>query len=238
MEKEIMEMGFNQNEAKIYLELIKHKSITASNLAKLTGVHRATIYLELDNLIKKGLVSYVIKDFKRYYQAASPEKLIEIMDSRAILIKNLLPKLKETYKTEELFKIDVFEGKEGLKTFYQDILNSKPREILAFGVTGRAFEILEFAFPHFVKKYEKAGIKARYLANLNSKKLLNGLPKSKVKIRYLSEEYFSDVTTIIYSDKVSIQSLIKDNIYVILIKDRNLAKGYKNYFEFMWKVAK
>ena len=44
----------------------------------------------------------------------------------------------------------------------------------------------------------------------------------------------SKSTTIIYSNKIAIQSLQEDNIYVIVITDELLYKSYRNYFEFMW----
>ncbi|MDP3026452.1 MAG: helix-turn-helix domain-containing protein [Nanoarchaeota archaeon] len=235
MDKEILrEAGLNDKEAIIYLELLKERICNASKLAKLTKIQRTTIYLELENLMRKGLVSYVIKNSKRFYQAASPEKLIEILDTKKQKIKSILPDLKSLHHSIEPFKIEIFEGKEGIKTFYQDILNSNTKELLAFGVTGNAFETLKFEFPHFVRKYEKAGLKVRYLANKSSEKLLTGLPRYRVKIRYLPEKYSSDVTTIIYANKIAIQSLVKENLFVVLIEDERLFRGYKNYFEFMW----
>ena len=236
MEKEILQEagGLNDKESVIYLELLKEKICNASKLAKLTKIQRTTVYLELENLMRKGLVSYVIKNSKRYYLAASPEKLIEILDTKKQNIQTIMPDLKNLHHSIEPFKIEIFEGKEGIKTFYQDILNSNTKELLAFGVTGNAFEILQFEFPHFVKKYEKAGLKVRYLANKSSEKFLKGLPKDKVKIKYLPEQYSSEVTTVIYANKIAIQSLVKGNLFVILIQDKKLFKGYKNYFEFMW----
>ena len=236
MEEVLQESGLNEKESKIYLELLKEKACSASKLAKLTKINRTTVYLELETLMRKGLVSYVIKNSKRYYQAASPKKLIEILDTKKKKLQSVLPDLKNLHRSVESFKTEIFEGKEGIKTFYQDILNSNTKEILAFGVTGNAFEILKFEFPHFVKKYEKANITARYLANESSKKLLNLLPKGKVKIKYLPKKYSSEITTIIYSNKIAIQSLIKENIFVIIIKDKKMYEGYKNYFEFMWSM--
>lgn len=63
-------------------------------------------------------------------------------------------------------------------------------------------------------------------------------PKEFLEIKYLPKEYKSYVTTIIYGDKVGIQSLQEDNIYVTIIKDKMLAKTYKNYFDILWKIAK
>lgn len=234
--KILQEAGLKEKEAIIYLQLLKEKTCNVSKLAKLTKIQRTTTYLELENLIQKGLASYVIKNSKRYYQAASPEKLVEILETKKQKVNSILPSLKSLHQSVEQFKIEIFEGKEGIKTFYQDILNSKAKELLAFGVTGNAFDILKFEFPHFVKKYEKAGLKVRYLANKSSEKLLAELPKDKARVKYLPEQYSSDVTTIIYSDKIAIQSLVEDNMFVILIKDEKLSKGYKNYFEFMWNL--
>ena len=236
--KILQEFGLTDKEALIYLTLLREKVCNASKLARLTKIQRTTVYLELDNLIQKGLVSYVIKNSKRYYQSASPDKLIEILETKKAQIKSILPELKNLSRAISPFKIEVYEGKEGIKTFYQDILNSNTKELLAFGVTGNAFKILEFEFPHFAKKFLKAGLQVRYLANKSSESLLAELPKNRVRIKYLPEQYSSEVTTIIYGNKIALQSLIKENIFVILIEDEKLFKGYKNYFDFMWDSLK
>lgn len=237
MINELKEFGLNDNEIQIYLELLKQKSATASNLAKLSKINRTTAYLELENLMKLGLVSYIIKNSKRYYQTSSPDKLIEILDLKRAKIESVLPQLKSLHQIREPFKIEVFEGKEGIKTFYQDILNNA-KEVLAFGVTGKAMEILEFAYPHFLKKFMKANIKEKALANISAKKKMSSHPRTHLKIKYLPEEYNAEVTTIIYNDKIAIQSLQKENIYVVIIKDRLLYETYKNYFNLMWKTSK
>ncbi|MCK4552989.1 hypothetical protein KAT80_02195 [Candidatus Pacearchaeota archaeon] len=232
-QKILEEFGLNERESKIYLALLKEKSCTASKLAKLTKINRTTAYLELENLMQIGLVSYTIKNSKRYYQCASPKKLVEILETKKKKIKSILPKLENFHKSVEHFKIETFEGKGGLKTFYQDILNNA-KDVVAFGVTGLAFEILEFEFPHFIKECKKRKITARYIANQNSRKLLKKLPKNFVKIKYLPKIYDAGITTIIYKNKIAIQSLQKENIYIVVITDKTLYADYKNYFEFMW----
>jgi len=236
MNQEILqEFGLNEKEAKIYLTLLKEKSRTASKFAKLTKLNRTTAYLELENLLNLGLVSYIIKDSKRYYQPSPPEKLISILEHKKEQIKSILPSLKKFQKEIEPFKIEVFEGKEGIKTFYQDVLNNA-KEFLAFGVTGKATKVLEFSYPHFLKKFIKAKVKERALANHDAKEIMEKHPKSNIKLKYLPKKFSSDVTTVIYSNKIAIQSLNKNNIYVIIITDETLNKGYKAYFEFMWNL--
>lgn len=233
-EKQILqEFGLNNRETEIYLNLLNEKICNASKLAKLCNINRTTTYLELERLIRKGLVNYIIKNSKRYYRANSPNQLLKILEIKKEQIKSILPNLKQRHHSIELFKIEVFEGKKGIQNFYQNVLD-EGKEILAFGVTGKAFETMEFVFPHFVKKYIKKKIRARYLANYDAKKLLQNLPKNFVEIKYLPEQYKSEITTIIYSGKIVLQSLIKENMFVVLIKDKKLYEGYKAYFEFMW----
>ena len=73
-------------------------------------------------------------------------------------------------------------GKEGIKTFYQEMMNNT-KEFLAFGVTGRATEVLRFSYPHFVKKFMKSGIKERAIANFGAKKVMKDHPKSHFKVK-------------------------------------------------------
>jgi len=238
MEKEALEgFGLSEKEIKIYLQLLREKSCTAAKLAKLSNLNRTTAYLELDNLMKIGIVNYTIKNSKRYYQPASPDKLLFILDEKKEKIKAILPELKALHSTDQPFKIEVFEGRGGIKTFYQDILNSV-KEFYVIGATGEALNVMEFSYPHFLRKFIKSGIKERALANLESKRLMENIhPKKFLEIRYLPQEYKAKVTTIVYGEKVAIQSLQKENIYVVVIKDKLLAQTYKTLFEFMWKAA-
>ncbi|MBU0957701.1 MAG: hypothetical protein KKF56_02720 [Nanoarchaeota archaeon] len=238
MKEILQELGLNEKESKIYLELLKQKSCTASKIAKLTNLNRTTAYLELENLMKLGLVNYVIKESKRYYQPSSPTKLIEILDSKKEKVKSILPQLNNLHETKEPFNIEVYEGKEGIKTFYQDILNNAKGEVLVYGGTGKALEVLEFEYPHFIKKWVKANLKERGIVNLEAKNILSKThPKTHMKTKYLPKEYKAEITTVIYNNKIAIQSL-QENIYVIVIKDLLLYKTYKNQFELIWRLLK
>ena len=237
MIQELQEVGLNENEAKVYLQVLKDQGETASTIAKRAKINRTTVYLELNNLIEKGLVSYLIKNKKRFFQAVEPEKLIDILDEKKQKITKIIPQLKGLHKTINPFKIEILEGKEGVKTLYQQIIKES-KEACAFGVTGEAFEILKFEFPHLAKKAKENNLKLKYLANTNAEKKLKQLPKGFVQIKYLPQEITSNVTTIIFNNKIAIQSLEKENIFVTIITDKQLSQGYKNYFEYMWKLTK
>jgi HTH-type transcriptional regulator, sugar sensing transcriptional regulator len=233
MIQEIQEIGLNENEAKVYLQVLKDQGETASTIAKRAKINRTTAYLELNNLIEKGLISYIIKNNKKHFQAVDPKKLLDIIEEKKNKISKILPQLKNMHKSIEPFKIEVLEGKGGVKTLYAQII-SESKEAFAFGVTGSAFDILKFEFPHLLKKAKESELKLYYLANKSAERKLSELPEKFVQIKYLPKKVSSEVTTIIFNDKVAIQSLVKENVFVTILTDKSLSDGYKSYFRFLW----
>jgi len=59
-----------------------------------------------------------------------------------------------------------------------------------------------------------------------------------VKIAFISPEYTSPVAINIYERKVAILLWIEEEPFGILIDNEKIAKGFKNYFELMWKIAR
>jgi sugar-specific transcriptional regulator TrmB len=209
----------------------------AAALAKITKIHRATTYSELESLIEKGMASYIVKEYKRHYRAAAPEKLHEMLASKQSLIDSILPALTTIHHKVEKSTVEIFEGKEGVKTYFKDILTSGEKEFLAFGVTGYSFEVMKMYFPHFLRDYIKSGMKTRMIANPIAKKRLEGMPKGTFRVKYLPEEFASQTVTHIYADKLAFLSLRDGNIYVTIIKDRILNQAYRKYFELMWRCV-
>jgi sugar-specific transcriptional regulator TrmB len=229
------DMGLNSRETDVYISLLKKKLSNALEISKDTKINRTTVYFELENLIRKGLASYIIKDSKKYFMPAEPEKILDILDEKRNNIKKIIPELKELHDLIKKPVIEVYEGREGIKSFYLSILKEKC-DVLAFGVTGYAFETLKYYFPQFMKKVIDTNINIKYIANPDSKKYFLNIDYKKFKIKYTNQKTKSKVTTIIYSNKIAIQSLIDDKFYVTIIEDENLHETYKNYFNMFWEL--
>jgi len=71
--------------------------------------------------------------------------------------------------------------------------------------------------------------------------LVSGNPLSKdiplADIRYLPQNYFGLVATNIWADRVAI-IIWRENPACILIKDKDIAESYMNYFRMLWKMGK
>jgi sugar-specific transcriptional regulator TrmB len=229
--EELKQAGLTENESKVYLALIDLGPSLAGQISRKTGLHRRTVYDTTEMLIKKGLIGYILNNNRRLFQASNPNRILKILkekeNSVLPIIKNLLLKFNNTKEKEET---NFYKGKEGLKTVFEDQLESK--EILILGASSKAYDILQFYFKWYDKTRKEKKIKARIIA---SDKNIKKIPLSE--IRYFKEKLASPLAINIYEDKTAIILWAKDPL-AIVIKNKEISEGYKNYFELMWKIAK
>ena len=89
----LQDFGLTEKQVNLYLALLKSGESTASDLAKATNTNRSFTYDRLKKLTELGLVSYVIKDNKKYFIPAKPSQLLAILKEREAKIKSILPQL-------------------------------------------------------------------------------------------------------------------------------------------------
>lgn len=71
----------------------------------------------------KGFIFYVIKSGVKYFEAVNPEKLIDTLHEKEEQIKTILPELKRMQDNIiDKPKIEIYEGKEGIKTMHEEII--------------------------------------------------------------------------------------------------------------------
>ena len=229
--EELRQAGLTENESKVYLALLELGPSLAGNISRKSGLHRRTVYDTTEMLIKKGLIGYILKNNRRLFQASDPKRLLEMLREKENILAPLIQGLSAKYSiTKEKEETNFYKGKEGLKTIFEDQLNAK--EILILGASTKAYEILQFYFKWYDKTRKQKKIKARKIAqDKNIKKL------PFAEIRYLPKKYSNPVSVNIYSDKTAI-ILWASQPLAILIKNKEIAEGYKNYFELLWKIAK
>lgn len=95
MEKEkiLQNFGLTESEVKLYIKLLQTGESTANDLSKKTNTNRTFTYDRLKKLIELGLISYIVKDNKKYFRSTKPKNLLEILKEREEQIKSILPEL-------------------------------------------------------------------------------------------------------------------------------------------------
>lgn len=234
MDKAVLrDIGLLEGEIEAYLCLLRVGAASVTTLHKETGLHRTHIYDLLEKLKEKGLVSEYIQSGIKFFQATTPKKLLSYLEEKKAAVETVLPDLEamSKLKKEETI-VELYKGKEGLKSVLLDILNMS-RDYVVMGSIIQFETILQFAFPQFLKKIEKQNIKERILCDKKE-----GVTRIKTgTYRYLEPGQLFPSSFWVYGDKVAI-FVWNPPYYVTLIKNKDIAKTYLTYFEYFWKRAK
>lgn len=239
----LSELGLTDHEITVYLALIELNESLASTIAEKIRLNRTHTYDILESLISKGLVSYVIKNNRKYFKATHPNKLLEsIKEKEKYLkqqeenIKQLIPQLLSLKQpTEEKTKVEIFHGKEGIKTIYNDILR-KTKKYYVLGATGKIAEIMQFYFPHHEKERIKKRIKLKLLFNESARGKDIATKRDYAEIRFLPSEYSSPVPITIYNNRIV--TLIWTEPLAIVVDNKEVANTYQQYFDLLWRISK
>ncbi len=235
MERELVEAGFGEQEAKIYLALLKKGQSVASEISKEAKINRSVSYKLLDGLVEKGIVGYVIKNNVKYFSATDPKNLIKVLKEKQKILESVVPALKAIKKDEEKnIKVEVYQGLKGGVTVLKDIINTG-KEYIGIGGEEQFEKIFPFYSAQHMREIKKNNIKERLLLTKGTK--VERIGKTS-KIRYLPDSFFiPNTSTIVYGNKVGFV-IYKKPFYVVLIQSEDLANNYRMFFNALWGIAK
>lgn len=242
----IEQSGLSKNEAKIYITLLREGEATASKIAVKSGLYRPYVYDKLANLIEKGLASYVIKSGKKHFQPSHPKKLLDVLKEKERNISSILPELEQIHDSRKKnILVEVYEGKEGLKTHFENIFNSaeqnKTKELFIIGTSTKIDSLLKYYFPNLVKRAEriilKNKIKAKSLRNHHFKKQKISSMLLPQKYKYLPNNCSLKSTIVVFGDTVAFEDL-NDRPSVVEIQNENIADSIKKMFNLIWSTSR
>ena len=239
-------IGLKQKEAKIYVTLLKEGPSLANTVAKKTEILRASIYDYLDVLADKGFITYTIKSGKKYFQAVSPNKILDNFEEEKAkeeeALKSIVPELiKVQGLAEKKAFVEVFEGKEGMKSAMSGILKDNPKEIMIYGSSGASFKVIPFFMEHWHRERAKRRIRLRitYADTTESRERVKKGPSLKIaEIKFMPIKGLSVTGTIIYNDKILLTIWDSETPFAVLIESKEASRNYKDNFEALWKISK
>lgn len=235
LKKLLQNLGLEEKEAKVYLALLQLGEATATIIAEKTNLDRTLIYQLANKLIEQGLVSYIIKNNVKYFLATNPTKLLEDTKEKEKQLQKAMPQLINLTKIKEQeTKVEIYRGKEGLKTILKDILRTG-RDYDVFGEEGQFQKILPIASHQFLKQITKKNVHEQVLVREDFKRKV--LKSKNSVFKYLSKNYLSPVMTVVYGNKVA-NFIWKSPYYVILTQNNDVADSFRSQFKALWKQAK
>ncbi len=244
----LQKFGLTEGESKVYLSLLKLGKSTIGEILKNSGVSHSKIYEILERLNKKGLIGVVIENNRRNFQAKSPSRLNEFLANQERDIQNkkeefekIAPQLQSIFENAEQFQeAEILQGVNGIKTALDMALNhiKKGDVIYVLGAPKQANEKIEAFFMEWHAKRISLGISCKMLYNTDAQEWAKKRNKIKLtETKILPNGMNSPVAIDIIGDVV-ITAVYTENPICFLIKNKEIAGSYKNYFEAFWKQAK
>jgi len=234
------ELGLNRNEAKVYLAILETGASFAGPVSREAGINRRSVYDATKQLIEKGLVSYVLIKGKKQFQPSNPERLMEILKDRETDLLEIMPGLQSVFsKAKEKIEVEVFNGKEGIKSVLNDILFSRPGEVLDI-TSGATTIVLPYFIEQWHRKRIKAGISMKLLMNNTKIGRKRGRELARMKlmtVRYLPEGFETPSHIYIYGNKVAISIWVLDHPFGIIIENGEVRKRFTEFFEWFWRMS-
>ncbi len=237
-------IGLTKNDRNVYLALVESGTSTVSNLTKRTGLHRSYVYDILDKLIDIGLVSFTIKNKKKYFDTENPDRILQILKNREqeikeskIEINKILPELvnRQRIMTEKQ-EARIFVGKEGIKSILEDVLKNG-EDFVAFGAEGKFKDIFKWYFDNWQNRRIKLRIGYKIIYNSKLKGKRPTKEQKLVKTRFLPEKYEFPATNIMYGNKIAI-IVWEINPIGFVLESEKAVKSFLNYFTLLWGLGK
>lgn len=230
----LKEIGLTDGEIAVYISTLEIGSSTVKPIVDKAKVSYSKIYDILERLIDKGLVSYVIKDNKKYFEAAPAERVMDyILEKEKQInvqkekLKNLLPQLKLKQQMSGFSsKSTIYKGIKGLNTAYSlSLKDLKSNDEILMIYSPSKLESVSIFFKRFLNEVKKRNIKSKVLSN-----------EEDINISFPNIKYTRHIipaTIAIFGNKTIIFPTSKD-IVLFVIDNKEVAESFKVQFYSWW----
>ncbi|MCB9359397.1 hypothetical protein H6503_05680 [Candidatus Woesearchaeota archaeon] len=243
----LKESGLTDGEIKVYLAMLELGSTTTGPIIDRSGIARSIIYNILERLIEKGLVSFIIKDKTKYFQASQPKKIIDYIDEKEKKLADnrdkiieMLPQLEMLQKLAPESEARMYFGFKGIRTAHERIYEVLKKGECFYWLGIPAYQPNEqhiyWKKDHAVRV--KKGIKIKVLFNYDTDA---SIPKQRntykdCEARIMKTKIKTPAAFVTYKDTTLIV-LQSPNEIAIEIKNQDVHDSFKAYFDEFWKQS-
>lgn len=238
LEKYLQEIGLTDKESLVYLALLQVDNSSVVDIAKKTGVKRTTVYVVIDALAKKGLVSETTVNGKTQYQAESPERLKTFIERQKIVLEERERRLDDVISQIKTVQKDVgekpvvkyFEGKEGVVSINENVYEDTPDGDEVYLLYSK--DLLNEVFTEKeMEKYRQRRlakkVKSKVLYNYSKGERPSDAMGQRIHVDEKKYPFTCDIS--IYKNKVRI-SILGKKISGIFVESQDLANTLRSLF--------
>lgn len=238
----LTQLGLPEPAVIIYQTLLKHGSLTISDIAKQGGLYRPIIYKHLPFLLEKTLISESKHGKRTIYSAESPSALEHLVDNIKTQLEQHLPDLLINFhKQNHKPIIRYFQGKQGIAHVYEQLLmDGKKGDIIYRYESPKDYLRNGKFYPKLYKelatRYNKFGrSQIQKFVITNEKTQSQRTPRLEryskaVPAKFDIFEY--DITQIVYGDKVAFIDFSTET--ASLIENKTFANFQRQIFKLLF----
>lgn len=234
------DIGLTRAQISVYLTLLELGETTSGPLLKKSKLHNSVAYHALDQLIERGLVTFVLKGKRKYFSAEHPKSLVKFIEDKKEKISQLIAQLTIKPTKQEA---RVFSGWKGIYAAFNQILDALPAgsEYIGFaaGFEKQYTEESKQFFREFQKKRAAKKYKIKLIANESTRAQVEQYEYYEKfgKPEYRFVPGFAPMGIIIFGDNV-LNVAFEETPIAVITTSKLIADSYRRFFYAMWENAK
>lgn len=239
----LKELGFSDNESKVYIALTQLGEATAFDISKKSDLPRTTVISILERLRNGGYITEHTYRGKTYYWVESPKIIGSVLEHKIEIAESLTKLLNNLYRSEAHFpSVQVFDTKTSIKNFIEKFLANLEKKSVLYTIDSPLAK--NYAKVYFrnieeiaVKQKRKREILTHSLVPYSSFKSIEErkLKSQIIKIREMPEEINFEAS--LWLTKNIMVHFSGSPLFIVAIKHEAICKSSKSIYDFLWGIS-
>lgn len=246
--QKLRSLGLAKKEIDIYLAVLAHGKVSATDLSKITGIQRTTVYSAISQLVKLGFVIEELGGAKRHFLPGSPESLANIykedwesLEQKKTTVNEVIRKAKELQNDAVYSPPKIrFIQEEQVKSFLYEQASVWIESIMKTDKTWWGFQDHVFAelFEEWIDWFWEqtpSDLDLKLLSNKSEiEERMKDKPLPRRQIRYWDGNHFT-ATVWVVGEYIVTLSLQDHPYHIVQIHDPLLAENLRGLFLNIWQ---
>lgn len=235
----LQKLGLSPKEAEVYLANLELGPAKIPEIARKSKIKRTTVYVIIESLIEKGLVSFYQSKSTKKFVAEEPNRLKSLLKEREQALDQIMPQLTALVKRDQDKRPEVlfYQGREGCLTILEKTLEKADSEVLFIGSINDIYKITtpEYDYEHYIptRLQKKIKFTALVFPDPDAEKLRAEEQTALRQVKFLPQDFYFGSSMFIFQDKIAMISSDKELIGVV-INSADLAQMERQKFKLLW----
>lgn len=250
MLEKLIQIGFNEDQAQVYLACLKLGKTTISRIVTASGVSKKLCYKALDFLINEGYIE-TFGNKKKHYAVTNPDFIGKKLKEKVATFDSVLPSLYE--HANEAFSnrcVTTYTNNQSIRNAFKKHMRRMPT-----GSTLLVIESPEFNFVDFmnsgtnddfdtyetIRKNRDISVNVLFVneSNTHYNEWTTQHPRFKHTVRVASSSTgYTLAGMYVWHDRAFLLTKTNESILLIELANKDIKKGFETYFQSLWEQAK